>query len=249
MQRQTIRETLNGSDVIVRSRTGTGKTLGFVIPVANKLVNAGRGAGGFANTQRGGKRNNRRNNNRGRRGEPPSALVMAPTRELALQVAREFERFAPYLRTTTVYGGASYRPQVQQLQAGVDVVVGTPGRLNDMVNQGVLQLSDVSMLVLDEADEMLKMGCVLFPPAAYARRAFFVFFCCCCCCGSCFFFGRCLFCRCVGWWVRHFLTRFCGLWCTSRAAGSSSRWKTSCATCPTKRTGRRCCGPPRCRLG
>lgn len=93
-----------------------------------------------------------------RSGRLPKALVLAPTRELAKQVEKEIQESAPYLKTVCVYGGVSYVTQQSALSRGVDVVVGTPGRIIDLVNGNSLKLSEVQYLVLDEADQMLAVG-------------------------------------------------------------------------------------------
>ncbi len=124
---------LTGADVIGQAQTGTGKTAAFALPILHKLE-AGRRA--------------------------PQALVMAPTRELALQVSEAMTAFGQFCKAQVlaVYGGAAYARQISQLRRGVDVVVGTPGRLLDLMNRGVLDLSEIRTVVLDEADEMLSMG-------------------------------------------------------------------------------------------
>jgi len=124
---------LGGSDIIGQARTGTGKTLAFGIPLLQHLTGAGR---------------------------VPQALVIVPTRELAIQVAEDLRIAGARLgtRVLTVYGGRAYEPQIQSLKAGVDVVVGTPGRLLDLAGQHHLDLSGVHTLVLDEADRMLDLG-------------------------------------------------------------------------------------------
>ncbi len=124
---------LEGRDLIGQARTGTGKTLAFALPIAQRL-----GA---------------------RRGpRAPRALVLTPTRELALQVAGELAWVAPHLEVLPVYGGTGYGRQREALKRGVDVVVATPGRALDYLRQGVLDLGQVEIAVLDEADEMLSMG-------------------------------------------------------------------------------------------
>ncbi len=122
-----------GQDVIGQAQTGTGKTAAFALPILHSLE-AGCGH--------------------------PQALVLAPTRELALQVAQAMNEYGRYLdvRVLAVYGGQAYGPQIGQLKRGVDVVVGTPGRLMDLMNRGSLNISQVRTVVLDEADEMLSMG-------------------------------------------------------------------------------------------
>jgi len=133
IQVETIPLMLSGKDVLARSQTGTGKTAAFMLPILQKL---GQGSG------------------------TPRALVLAPTRELAKQVADAAESFARISgsKVLAVYGGQSYEIQIRGLNRGVDVLVGTPGRLLDFINQGRLDLSRVEILVLDEADEMLEMG-------------------------------------------------------------------------------------------
>ncbi len=124
---------LTGSDVIGQAQTGTGKTAAFALPILHNLE-AGQGH--------------------------IQALVLAPTRELALQVAGAMTEYGQHcrVRVLAVYGGQPYAPQINQLKRGVDVVVGTPGRLLDLLKRGVLDLSRLRTLVLDEADEMLSMG-------------------------------------------------------------------------------------------
>jgi len=122
-----------GHDVIGQAQTGTGKTAAFALPILQNLV-TGTGA--------------------------VQSLILAPTRELALQVAQAFEQYGKYQQTTVlaVYGGQAYDRQIRQLRRGVDIVVGTPGRLLDLIKRRVLDLSAVRTVVLDEADEMLSMG-------------------------------------------------------------------------------------------
>jgi superfamily II DNA/RNA helicase len=136
IQELTLPIALAGGDLIGQARTGTGKTLGFGIPLLNR-IEIGRG-----------------------KGAAPQALVIAPTRELAVQVSGDLAAAGKLLgaRVHTIYGGRAYEPQVEGLRRGVDVVVGTPGRLLDLAQQGHLVLGAVSILVLDEADEMLDLG-------------------------------------------------------------------------------------------
>jgi superfamily II DNA/RNA helicase len=124
---------LGGNDIIGQARTGTGKTLAFGIPLLQRLTEPGK---------------------------KPQALVVVPTRELAIQVADDLRIAGARLgaRVLTVYGGRAYEPQIGALRDGVDIVVGTPGRLLDLSNQRHLDLSGVHMLVLDEADRMLDLG-------------------------------------------------------------------------------------------
>jgi ATP-dependent RNA helicase DDX21 len=138
VQRETFdRVVARGEDVVVRSRTGSGKTLGFVLPVVELLARQGR-----AKDRR------------------PRAIVLTPTRELCTQVAAEFARVGRGLglHVAPIYGGAAIGPQAEALSRGVDVVVGTPGRVQDMIERDQLSLSGIQFAILDEADEMLKMG-------------------------------------------------------------------------------------------
>ncbi len=132
----TLPIALAGTDLIGQARTGTGKTLGFGVPLLN------------------------RSHCPAAQGAAPQALVIAPTRELAVQVAGDLAVAGKQLgaRVLTIYGGRAYEPQIEALRKGVDVVVGTPGRLLDLAQQGHLVLGNVRILVLDEADEMLDLG-------------------------------------------------------------------------------------------
>jgi len=140
VQRETFDLGVQGRDMFVRSRTGSGKTLGFAMPIVDGILRARDGTSSSALPKR------------------PSALILTPTRELAKQVAGEFARVAPLVRVTTLYGGTSRGPQCEQLRRGTDVVVATPGRCMDLMNERVLSLDSVRFAVLDEADEMLRMG-------------------------------------------------------------------------------------------
>ncbi len=131
VQVEAIPALLDGQDVVMEAPTGSGKTLAFLIPLIERL--RGHAAG-------------------------PRALVVTPTRELALQVEKVLVSMRTGLRSTVLYGGVGYASQRLALKGGVDVVVGTPGRILDMVGQGKLSLSRVEYLVLDEADEMLDAG-------------------------------------------------------------------------------------------
>lgn len=134
IQAQTIPPLLDGRDVLGEAQTGTGKTAAFGLPGLAKIDLSVR---------------------------KPQLMVLAPTRELAIQVAEAIESFAKNmkgLRVATLYGGQSYGPQFQQLERGAQVVVGTPGRLMDHLRRKSLKLDNLSMCVLDEADEMLNMG-------------------------------------------------------------------------------------------
>ena len=135
---------LEGRDLVGRARTGCGKTLAFVLPIVESLSK---------DTMENGRRPYGRN---------PSVVVLAPTRELAKQVAADFEHFAKAanLSTMCLYGGTPYGPQENALRRGLDVVIGTPGRVKDHVERGSLKLNDLRFRVLDECDEMLNMGFV-----------------------------------------------------------------------------------------
>ena len=143
IQAMTLPVALSGHDIIGQAKTGTGKTLGFGVPMLNSVVAPG--DAGFDALPRPGK---------------PQALAVAPTRELAVQVSGDLERAGRHrgIRVLTVYGGRAYEPQVDALRRGVEVVVGTPGRLIDLAKQGHLDLSQAKVVVLDEADEMLDLG-------------------------------------------------------------------------------------------
>ncbi|MFC7401154.1 DEAD/DEAH box helicase [Citricoccus sp. GCM10030269] len=140
IQAETIPLLLKGRDVVGLAQTGTGKTAAFAVPALSRLAEKA-DANGVANT--------------------PQILVLAPTRELALQVAEAFTTYAKHIQGVTVlpvYGGAPYGPQLSGLRRGAQVVVGTPGRVIDHLQKGSLDLSDLQYMVLDEADEMLRMG-------------------------------------------------------------------------------------------
>ncbi|MBG6237866.1 ATP-dependent RNA helicase DeaD [Mycetocola sp. CAN_C7] len=134
IQAATIPPLLAGRDVVGLAQTGTGKTAAFALPILSRLDLSQK---------------------------TPQALVLAPTRELALQVCEAFEKYASHLKgvhVLPVYGGQGYGVQLSALRRGVHVVVGTPGRIMDHLDKGTLDLSELKYLVLDEADEMLKMG-------------------------------------------------------------------------------------------
>ncbi|WP_344179840.1 DEAD/DEAH box helicase [Kribbella lupini] len=139
----TLPVALMGTDLIGQARTGTGKTLGFGIPLLQRTISPGEPD--YEELAAPGK---------------PQALVVTPTRELTIQVAKDLTTASTVrtVRVMTIYGGVAYEPQLDTLKAGVDVVVGTPGRLLDLANRGVLDLSHIKVLVLDEADEMLDLG-------------------------------------------------------------------------------------------
>ena len=136
IQAATIPVLLAGRDMIGQAQTGTGKTAAFALPMLSRIeVRTG----------------------------PPQGIVLVPTRELAIQVAEAFQRYASKIKgfhVLPIYGGQSYTPQLMSLKRGAHVVVGTPGRVMDHIKKGTLDLSGVTSLVLDEADEMLQMGFV-----------------------------------------------------------------------------------------
>lgn len=134
IQAATIPLLMEGRDVLGQAQTGTGKTAAFALPVLSRI-----------DTKQ----------------TAPQALVLAPTRELAIQVAEAFQSYAAHLKNfhvLPIYGGQSYGPQLSALRRGVQIVVGTPGRVIDHIEKGSLDLSQLTTLVLDEADEMLRMG-------------------------------------------------------------------------------------------
>jgi len=134
IQKAAFPELMLGRDLVGQAQTGTGKTAAFALPLLERLQD---------------------------QGKRPQVLVLAPTRELAMQVADSFRAYAaghPHLKVLAVYGGADFRSQINTLKRGVEVVVGTPGRVMDHMRQGTLDTSGLRCLVLDEADEMLRMG-------------------------------------------------------------------------------------------
>ncbi|GAB16629.1 putative ATP-dependent RNA helicase [Gordonia effusa NBRC 100432] len=165
IQELTLPLAIGGSDLIGQARTGMGKTLGFGVPLLQRLVTAS-DAGSAAS----GSRDAATPSGIRPLDNTPRALVIVPTRELCLQVTGDLEVAAKKLtvelpdgvvrplKITSIYGGRPYEAQIAELQAGVDVVVGTPGRLLDLAQQGHLILGKVAILVLDEADEMLDLG-------------------------------------------------------------------------------------------
>ncbi len=145
IQSEAIPLILAGHDVLGCAQTGTGKTAAFALPTLHHLLP----------DERQGQNNGSRQRNR-----TIQVLVLTPTRELANQVYKSFATYGggTDLRQTVIYGGVSQRPQVNSLRAGTDIVIATPGRLLDLMNQGHVKLNDVKVLVLDEADQMLDMG-------------------------------------------------------------------------------------------
>jgi len=134
IQAQVIPYMLQGKDVLGQAQTGTGKTAAFALPILSRID---------------------------LRQKDPQVLVLAPTRELAIQVAEAFQRYAAHMKgfhVLPIYGGQDYSTQLRQLKRGAHVVVGTPGRVMDHMRKGTLNLDTLKVLVLDEADEMLRMG-------------------------------------------------------------------------------------------
>ena len=136
IQSKTIPLLLEGRDVLGCAQTGTGKTAAFVLPILQNLSKS--------------KSRNIR------------AMILTPTRELAIQINESIEKYSKYtsIRSGVIFGGVGQKPQVEMLRKGIDILVATPGRLNDLVNQGYIKLSKIEIFVLDEADRMLDMGFV-----------------------------------------------------------------------------------------
>ncbi len=153
IQAATIPDVLAGRDVLGRGKTGSGKTIAFGAPLVERLM-ALRDGGETASSGTGYLRKNRQ------MGRKPRALILAPTRELALQIDRTVQPIARSvgLFTTQIYGGVPQYKQVSALQRGVDIIVGTPGRIEDLIEQGKLDLSEIAITVLDEADHMCDLG-------------------------------------------------------------------------------------------
>jgi ATP-dependent RNA helicase RhlE len=141
IQAQAIPLLLAGRDLVGCAQTGTGKTAAFAIPILQMLF---------------------KQHSSGTQKRTLQALILTPTRELALQISESFQAYGRYtgLKTAVVFGGVNQKPQVDALRAGVDILVATPGRLHDLIGQGFCNLSKISMFVLDEADRMLDMGFV-----------------------------------------------------------------------------------------
>ena len=134
IQQEAIPVILEGKDIVGQSNTGTGKTAAYTIPILEKIdIEI----------------------------KMPQALILLPTRELAVQVSNEVRKIGKYMegvKTVAVYGGADIRDQINKLKAGAQIIVGTPGRVIDLIDRRVIKLSELNIIVLDEADEMLKMG-------------------------------------------------------------------------------------------
>lgn len=139
VQEKTIPLVLNGKDIIVSAQTGTGKTAAFALPILQRLFN---------------------NQDAPKKGKKIKALIISPTRELAIQIENNFKRYSTYtnLTTSVIFGGTAIEPQKEILKKGVDILIATPGRLLDLHKQDALNLDYVETLVLDEADLMLDMG-------------------------------------------------------------------------------------------
>lgn len=139
IQAQTIPHLLAGKDVLGCAPTGTGKTAAFSLPILHRLCNGKRPDTGP---------------------RPIRALLLAPTRELAVQIDQSFYAYGHFtsLRGAVIYGGVGYQPQIMSLRRGIDILIATPGRLVDLMNQGLVDFSKVEIFVLDEADRMLDMG-------------------------------------------------------------------------------------------
>jgi len=143
IQAATIPSVLEGRDVLGRGKTGSGKTIAFGAPLVERLLQSQKGS-----------------TERRKPGRAPRALILAPTRELALQIDRTIQPLAQSvgLFTTQIYGGVPYARQTGAISRGVDIIIGTPGRIGDLVSQGRLDLSQVVITVLDEADHMCELG-------------------------------------------------------------------------------------------
>lgn len=136
IQAATFNHIFQGQDLIGRAKTGQGKTLAFCLPILEQLIAK----------------------NQIRNGVLPRVLIMSPTRELAKQILEEFTSLSTTLRIEAIYGGTSLRDNYDILRRGVDVIVGTPGRVKDLLEKGNLKFSSIEHVVLDEADQMLDMG-------------------------------------------------------------------------------------------
>ncbi len=140
IQLQAIPAVMAGGDLLAGAQTGTGKTAGFTLPILHRLSNAEK--------------------NPSTVGTPIRALILTPTRELAAQVEESVRQYSKYLKlsSTVIFGGVGINPQIKLLKHGVDILVATPGRLLDHMQQGTVNLKNIEILVLDEADRMLDMG-------------------------------------------------------------------------------------------
>lgn len=145
IQEISYRPVIDGSDVVAQARTGSGKTLAFALPTVERLLAAPESSFG----------------------RPPRVVVLAPTRELAKQSRDEYAHVAPSLSCICIYGGVAYDEQVAALRRGVDVVVGTPGRMKDLIQSKQLRLTGLTFVVLDEADRMFDMVGAAHRPQFY----------------------------------------------------------------------------------
>uniref|UniRef100_A0A7N6F715 RNA helicase n=1 Tax=Anabas testudineus TaxID=64144 RepID=A0A7N6F715_ANATE len=137
IQVKTFNSVYDGEDVIAQARTGTGKTFSFAIPLVEKL---------------------QKDSVEMTRGRAPKVLVLTPTRELAIQVAKDFKDISKRVMIACFYGGSSYNPQIDAIRNGIDILIGTPGRIKDHIQNHKLDLSKLKHVVLDEVDQMLDMG-------------------------------------------------------------------------------------------
>lgn len=160
IQAATIPDVLSGRDVLGRGRTGSGKTIAFGAPLVERLLGLGAAQPKEQDAREQKLVRGERAPKRRQQGRNPRALILAPTRELALQIDRTVQPIAQSvgLFTTQIYGGVPQARQVGALQRGVDIVIGTPGRIEDLIEQGRLNLRDVQITVLDEADHMCDLG-------------------------------------------------------------------------------------------
>ena len=140
IQAQSIPHTLKGRDMLGCAQTGTGKTAAFAVPILQRLMESGRPDP--------------------RKKRPIRSLILTPTRELAIQIEESFSAYGKYLplRHAVIFGGVSQKPQTEKLNRGIDILVATPGRLLDLIQQGFVRLGELEIFVLDEADRMLDMG-------------------------------------------------------------------------------------------
>ncbi|MCI1719570.1 MAG: DEAD/DEAH box helicase [Bacteroidales bacterium] len=155
IQEQAIPAGIEGRDILGIAQTGTGKTAAFAIPIIEQLMKKERNQGSENNLKKENNPSLRKNNKR-----PIKALILTPTRELAIQIEESFSDYGKYsgLKHTVIFGGVKQGQQVKRLNQGVDILTATPGRLLDLIGQGFIRLNNVEHFVLDEADRMLDMG-------------------------------------------------------------------------------------------
>lgn len=156
IQTQAIPLILEGRDLLAGAQTGTGKTASFTLPILHQLATQDAALSNASTLPQKG----RSPKPRGKKPSPVRALILTPTRELAAQVEESVQTYGQYLNfsSMTVFGGVNIVPQIRRLKGGVDILVATPGRLLDHINRETLDLSQIEILVLDEADRMLDMG-------------------------------------------------------------------------------------------